>query len=266
MQNSKRLQNRHSSSPGKVEALDFRRNSAKLVIANGPTQCQTRFKPHNNWHESCFIVEISLRKVTSLARAFTLIELLIVVAIIAILAAIAVPNLLQAETRSKVSRELADMRTVATGLEAYAVDQNAYPPHGEILADGTINFPAVLAGIGTVEYLPGAPLTTPLAYLSGAPNDILYRATDQQPLKLRFGYLQTKQMQTIMHDRGWLDDIPKLEGRYGGWRLYAAGPDGDKGPDTKTSILYDPTNGVVSDGDIVRSQLSPIESLAEDEH
>jgi prepilin-type N-terminal cleavage/methylation domain-containing protein len=60
-------------------------------------------------------------------RGFTLIELLIVVAIIAILAAIAVPNFLEAQTRAKVSRTLADMRSLATGMEAFRVDHNLYP-------------------------------------------------------------------------------------------------------------------------------------------
>jgi len=61
------------------------------------------------------------------SHGFTLIELLIVVAIIAILAAIAVPNFLEAQTRAKVSRVRSDMRTLATALEAYFVDNNHYP-------------------------------------------------------------------------------------------------------------------------------------------
>jgi prepilin-type N-terminal cleavage/methylation domain-containing protein len=116
-----------------------------------------------------------------LRRAFTLIELLIVVAIIAILAAIAVPNFLEAQTRAKVSRVNADLRTLATGIEAYRVDHNRYPEG----TDNPNNYdPAIVAFLGPLapgyytfrtRTAGGAPfagaggfatLTTPVAYVT----------------------------------------------------------------------------------------------------
>jgi len=58
---------------------------------------------------------------------FTLIELLIVVAIIGIIAAIAVPNLLSAIDRGKQKRTMADLRSIGTACEQYAIDNNVYP-------------------------------------------------------------------------------------------------------------------------------------------
>jgi prepilin-type N-terminal cleavage/methylation domain-containing protein len=99
---------------------------------------------------------VEFNRLRSLTRAFTLIELLIVVAIIAILAAIAVPNFLEAQTRSKISRVLADARSVATALEAYAADHGAYPP---VLPDGAYNHLYI-------QYI--FQLTTPVAYMTSA--------------------------------------------------------------------------------------------------
>src|SRR5688572_30798087 len=61
-------------------------------------------------------------------RGFTLIELLIVVGIIAVLAAIALPNFLEAQVRARVSRSLADLHTISQALEAYRADNQKIPP------------------------------------------------------------------------------------------------------------------------------------------
>jgi type II secretion system protein G len=96
-------------------------------------------------------------------KAFTLIELLIVVAIIAILAAIAVPNFLEAQTRSKVSRAKADMRTIATAMESYQVDNNGYTAGSGGLNPGE-NFPQN-AKKGYVR------LVKPIPYITSIPSD-----------------------------------------------------------------------------------------------
>jgi prepilin-type N-terminal cleavage/methylation domain-containing protein len=55
---------------------------------------------------------------------FTLVEIMIVVAIIALLAAIAVPNFLRARKRSEASRIMEDLRILNNAVDQYAIDTN----------------------------------------------------------------------------------------------------------------------------------------------
>lgn len=59
---------------------------------------------------------------------FTLIELLVTVAILGIVMAIAIINYRNAIDRARQRRSMSDMRSLATGMEAYATDHNRYPP------------------------------------------------------------------------------------------------------------------------------------------
>src|SRR3989454_2505429 len=67
-----------------------------------------------------------LRKLRN-ERGLTLIELLIVVAIIAILAAILIPNFLRARAQSQVAVTKANLKNIATALERSFVDNASYP-------------------------------------------------------------------------------------------------------------------------------------------
>jgi len=55
------------------------------------------------------------------------IALFVGIAVIGIISAIAIPNLLNAIQRGKQKRTIADMRSIGTACEAYAVDNNMYP-------------------------------------------------------------------------------------------------------------------------------------------
>lgn len=198
---------------------------------------------------------------TTNQRGFTLIELLIVVAIIAILAAIAVPNFLEAQTRSKVSRVQADMRTINTALEAYAVDNNAYPPS---------------IGRSPMEPLPRRNisgmdkrlLTTPIAYITTVPAEAF--VTQNPGPGAESGRLNIygshRGFGTVSYNlpfNSWMmwSIGPDLRTQTGGYRpleiiersedLYVGFGLEDYGP-TYNGVRYDPTNGTLSIGDIYR--------------
>ena len=63
-----------------------------------------------------------LRKVQTRRGGFTLVEIMIVVAIIALLAAIAVPGFLRARKRSQASRILNDLRLIDAAVDQYAIE------------------------------------------------------------------------------------------------------------------------------------------------
>lgn len=201
-----------------------------------------------------------------MSRAFTLIELLIVVAIIAILAAIAVPNFLQAQTRAKVSRVTSDMRSLATAMETYRLDNNGYPEYAVIITPpGTqVQDPATVHGQNYFEHfsrVPGLSITTPIAYMSTIPPDIfaLKNFTGPTPQVWDYSYKNSRQNNRIFTgDRSsepWLGpNGEKLLQDWGEWRLSSGGPDGTRIDDIKRNLIYNPSNGTISKGDIVRSQ------------
>ena len=65
-----------------------------------------------------------LNKLNKRHAGFTLVEIMIVVAIIALLAAIAVPGFLRARKRSQASRIINDLRLIDSAVDQYAIENN----------------------------------------------------------------------------------------------------------------------------------------------
>ncbi len=142
----------------------------------------------------------------------------------------------EASVRSNVSRARADMRLMATALEAFYVDNNSYPFSQSFEL-------AVLGEEGSgATYKALAQITTPIAYITGIMKDPFSPGAEHPYYYFYSGP----------------DPDPSLAYT---WFLWSVGPDGSLNINKKADLLapaiydflYDPTNGTTSSGDILRS-------------
>ncbi len=166
-------------------------------------------------------------------RAFTFVELILVAAIISILAAIAVPNFLEAQVRADVARSKAELALVKMGIESYRLENRHIPYNRQ-------------AGVADGWDL--VALTTPIVYLSSVPYDFI---GGEQP----YVYLNALQSDPAVG----LSYGPEVAAKFPGQvfaLLWGFGPRGeleiqiDEGGGVERLVKYDPTNGTVSRGDM----------------
>ena len=191
-------------------------------------------------------------------NAFTLIELLIVVAIIAILAAIAVPNFLEAQMRSKVARVKADMRSISLGVESYRIDHTSYPLDSEDWEHNT-EATAYPDWDWVLQVI-----TSPVAYMTSIPSDPFVNASLAEGIHTWYltktGYGDNRHIVTDPRHHFYPGARDKYE-----WCLDSPGPDiwwefdryfggfisqYSPLPWRGDTVYYDPSNGSLSQGDI----------------
>jgi len=207
---------------------------------------------------------------------FTLMELLVVTGIIAALAAIAVPNFLEAQTRGKVAAAKANLKTLTNALEIYAADNGAYPPNRASFPDdplGLIAGKQLAVLLHPIAYVGEGSLRDPFGtvraqlFLPRMTASVTSRAPGDFPT---VAPRNDKKDVTYYHYPSLAERFSLPEMNVFGAGVVSVGPDledslgayrplptplfhsqfGFTGLDSPVDTLYDPTNGTVSEGDI----------------
>jgi prepilin-type N-terminal cleavage/methylation domain-containing protein len=123
-----------------------------------------------------------LKNINKRRGGFTLVEIMIVVAIIALLAAIAVPGFLRARKRSQATRILNDLRMIDSAVDQYAIETNRttgatvnvsdwtnYLKKGSVLYNTGNDILGNTYGNQAVDTLPSVPHNSYLALSDVAP-------------------------------------------------------------------------------------------------
>ncbi len=188
--------------------------------------------------------------------ALTFVEMLILVAVVAILAMVSVPSAMRARVRAGLANVDLNLYCVGKAMEAYALDHVSYPaPGGAAAGEGSEG----VAGV----CVPMSLLTTPIAY-GGVRIDV-------DPFRER---ARLRQSQYRIFTAAYAQGRRSAGYPYNGWMSWSVGPDGrtqtggyralpaiqanerrgaeGSGAERFGGMRYDPTNGLMSGGDIYR--------------
>lgn len=202
------------------------------------------------------------RKKQMRKEGFTMIELLIVIAIITVITAIAVPNLISANVKAKVKGIKAEMGSIAIALEDYRMDEGDYPIDPEHTGSGygadviakpniDIDDPTDAIGLGQLVFPMGA---IDSVYLYRIPDDPFNDGGEEE-------WNGTSGAHDNHYSYFTADAsgaASSSEAKY--WALVSYGPDKDLDitsySDARDAYdngtdLYDPDSGITSNGDIV---------------
>lgn len=201
-----------------------------------------------------------MRTSRDLQSGLSYVELLIVVAMVGLLGAVALPRYRQADTMTKYAQVLDNFGQIKVALDAYNVDAGVFP-------ETDMGMSYYVAGKRSIHRL-----TTPVAYLPSIP---------ASPFTEAFASFEPRAERNVLYARSFLFDSTTIEPNFSNdfwafafqhsglsgalmtavrenkWSLRSCGPDGidDRGsaaPGYGTGArVYDVTNGIASRGDIV---------------